>query len=258
MEIHILASGSKGNAISINTANKLILIDVGISYRSLKIKALESDINLDLVTDVLITHEHVDYIKGLLTFSKNHQGVNYYMTELTFKALDSKTKEYLSNVTFIKNDDTFTIDLVKVSTFKLSHDAVDPIGYVLENSNNQKLVVATDTGYIDEAYFNLLKGANLYILEANHEPGLLMDSRRPYLLKQRILGPSGHLSNNEAAWLINEFIKEIDKAIWAVAHISEDCNNEYLIEKAIVNILDDPTKIEVVYTSQETSEKIVL
>lgn len=257
MEIVILASGSKGNAVSIKSQNKQILVDIGITYRTLKSKAIESDLNLTKIEDVLITHEHIDHVKGLLVFSKNHSNVNYYMTEATFNALDQTTKANLKNIVIIESDNTFSIDNYKISTFKLSHDAADPIGYVIE-SNNKKIVIATDTGYIDEAYFSLLKAANLYVLEANHEPGLLMDSRRPYQLKQRILGPTGHLSNNEAAWLINEFIKDSVEATWAIAHISEDCNNNYLIEKAIVNILDDPTKIKIIYTSQDTSEKIIL
>jgi len=85
-----------------------------------------------------------------------------------------------------------------------------------------------------------------------------MNSRRPYYLKQRILGDTGHLSNQEAAWLINQFIQDIDKTIWAISHISEDCNTNYFIEKAIVDNLEDPTKLEIVYTSQETAGKIKL
>ena len=182
--------------------------------------------------------------------------VKTYISSGTYNNLDTKTKESLVNFEIIKTDQEIVFDMIKVTTYDLSHDANEPLGFVIES--NKKIVVATDTGYIDQKYFDLLKNANLYLLESNHEPSMLMDSRRPYYLKQRILGDKGHLSNDEASWLINEFIKDKDESIWAVAHISEDCNSIYNIEKSIVNIIEDPTKIEVLYTSQDTLEKIKL
>ncbi len=145
-----------------------------------------------------------------------------------------------------------------IMPFSLSHDAAEPISYVF-NSNNKKVVFLTDTGYVDHNYFDLLQNADLYILESNHDPEMLMNSRRPFHLKRRIVSELGHLGNNEAAWLINEFIKErTTNVVWAVAHISEDCNSIYKIEESIVKIVNDPTKIEVVYTSQATNERIKL
>lgn len=257
MEIDILASGSKGNAISITNNGNKILIDVGISYRSLVKKLKDSNIELKRITDVLITHEHSDHIKGLKIFAKNNRHVKYYLSKGTYESLDLETKALIENHKIISDGTVFNINEIKVRAFSLSHDAKEPIGYVLEKAN-KKMVLATDTGYIDEAYFEILKNADLYILEANHEPALLMDSNRPYHLKQRIISETGHLSNNEASWLINHFIRDIEQSIWAVAHISEDCNTTYSIEKSIVNIVEDPTKLRVVYTSQESTKKIVL
>lgn len=257
MEIDILASGSKGNAISITSNGSKILIDVGITYRNLVGKLNEANIQLKNIENVLITHEHSDHIKGLKVFAKNNQHIKYYLSKGTYNALDLETRGFIENHTIISDRDTFMINEINVSVFSLSHDASEPVGFVLER-DNKKVVLATDTGYIDEAYFNLLKNADLYILEANHEPELLMNSGRPYHLKQRIISETGHLSNNEASWLINHFIKEKDSSIWAVAHISEDCNTTYSIEKSIVSIVEDPTKLKVLYTSQEVTEKIIL
>lgn len=257
MEIVILASGSKGNAISITSNGSKILIDIGISYRNLVKKLNEEDISLKQIENVLITHEHSDHIKGLKVFAKNNSHVKYHLSRGTYDALDLETQQLISNHQIISDKDIFNINQVKVSVFSLSHDATEPIGFVLEREN-KKMVLATDTGYIDEAYFNLLSNADLYILEANHEPSLLMDSGRPYHLKQRIISETGHLSNNEASWLINHFIKDKEESIWAVAHISEDCNTTYSIEKSIVNIVEDPTKLKVLYTSQDSTEKIIL
>ena len=96
------------------------------------------------------------------------------------------------------------------------------------------------------------------MLEANHDPNLLMNSRRPFMLKKRIVGPQGHLSNTDACIALNQLIKGIDKTIWVVSHISEDCNTVLHIEKDIVKYIDDPTKIDVIYSSQESMDDIIL
>lgn len=241
----------------IRNENNYILFDIGISYLSLKQKMANLDMSPNYIRSLLITHEHSDHIKGLKTFIKIHPSVEVYITKGTYNALTSDIRSLIKNVNFISQEEQFNIYDFNIESYALSHDAKEPVGYVI-NINNKKIVLATDTGYIDESYFDLLKGANLYVLEANHCPQILMDSSRPFYLKQRILGQNGHLSNNEATWLINEFTKDIDESIWAVAHISEDCNTKYKIEKSIVDLVEDPNKLKILYTSQETLEVIKL
>lgn len=255
MEIIILASGSKGNAMNIKSNNSNILIDIGISYQVLKSKLKENMVDIKSIKHLFITHEHSDHIKGLQVFLKYHGDVTVYLSLGTYESLDTKTKELLINYVILKSDNTYEILNFKFETYGLSHDAKEPLGFVI-SSNNKKVVIATDTGYIDESYFDLLSNADFYLLEANHEPSLLMDSSRPYYLKQRIISEKGHLSNHEASYLIDKFIPDDKKAVWAVAHISEDCNNLHLIEKSIVRIIKDPTKVDVLFTSQTTSKVV--
>lgn len=257
MEVLILASGSKGNALIIKANNTKILVDIGITYPNFTKKTKNEDVNVNNISALFLTHEHSDHIKGLKRYLQNHPEVNVYLSKGTYDAIDLETRNLLINYKIIKSKDIIIYNELEVTVYDLSHDASEPVGYVFKY-NNKKAVIATDTGYIDEQNFEILKNADLYILEANHEPALLMDSKRPYYLKQRIIGTKGHLSNSEAAWLINEFIKESNNSTWAVAHISEDCNTEYHIEKSIVEIVEDPTKLEVLYTSQETMRKIKL
>lgn len=257
MEVNILASGSKGNSLIIKKNDTKLLVDIGISYQSLNKKLNEINLDPNNINHLLITHEHSDHIKGLRRLLIKHPNINVYLTKGTYNSLEFEVKELMKRYVIIKSEQSFLISNFNIETFSLSHDAKEPVGFVL-TKENKKIVIATDTGYIDEKYFELLKNANLYILESNHEPELLMNSRRPYYLKQRILGDTGHLSNHEAAWLINNFIKDIDESIWAISHISEDCNTNYYIEKAIVDNMDDPTKLKIIYTSQETAGKIIL
>jgi phosphoribosyl 1,2-cyclic phosphodiesterase len=160
------------------------------------------------------------------------------------------------NVHFIEADQSFMIYDLKIDTFMLSHDAAEPIGFVFYYED-KKMVLLTDSGYVDQSYFELLKDADLYILEANHHPTKLMQSQRPFLLKKRILGEKGHLSNEDACYLVNLFVKD-KPCKWVVAHISEDCNTILDIEEAIVKIFDDPTKVETFYASQEGLPVIVI
>jgi len=252
-----MASGSKGNAISIRHNNKQFLVDVGIGFQTLKKKLLEAKIDSSTIEAVLLTHEHQDHTRGLKTFLKSNPETCIYLTKGTYESLTTDVKEEMINYRFVKSEQVFSFLDLKATPFMLSHDAKEPVGYVIENAT-KKVVIATDTGYIDEAFYELLSNADLYVLEANHNPELLMKSSRPFVLKKRILGETGHLSNQDACLLINTFIKMKENSIWVVAHISEDCNTVLDIEKTIVSILDDPTKIEVKYASQTTLELIKL
>lgn len=259
MEILILASGSKGNATIIKSGKQKILIDIGISFLNLNKKLIEENISVNNLDALFITHEHQDHIKGLNTLLKKAIIKNIFISKGTYNSLPLDVRKLFPiNTIFIEAEKSFTYGDIEVTPFSLSHDAAEPISYIF-NSNNKKAVVLTDTGYVDQSYFKILKNADAYILEANHDAEMLMNSKRPFNLKRRIISEKGHLGNNEASWLINEFIKEREKSVvWAVAHISEDCNTTYKIEESIVKIVEDPTKLEVIYTSQETSRKIEL
>ncbi len=189
---------------------------------------------------------------------KNEKIKQIYLSQGTKKFVDKENiSNNFSNYNCIKADQTFNINDIKIKTVMLSHDANEPIGFIIY-ANNKKTVLITDTGYVDQSYFSDLKNADLYILEANHDPELLMSSRRPYHLKMRIISEKGHLSNDEASWLINHVVEDEYQTIWVVAHISEDCNTPYLFEKSLVKHINNPLKVNILYSSQETLETIKL
>lgn len=255
MEIRVLASGSKGNIVSLISGKSHLLIDIGISYTRTKKKFEEYKVDMESICAIILTHEHKDHSNGLRVFLKNHPNVVTYLTRGTMDGLDKETKEALENYIFIEPEKSFTINNLEIYPILISHDANEPIGVIAEN-NGKKAVFITDTGYVHKDYFNVIKDADFYYLEANHDELMLMQThKRPHHLKMRILGERGHLSNNEATKLLNEVISK-KRPIWAVAHISEDCNTEEKIEVACVKNFDDPFKVKLVYTSQESSEVI--
>ncbi|WP_162146881.1 MBL fold metallo-hydrolase [Acholeplasma granularum] len=256
MEVFVLASGSKGNITFVKNDIVSFFIDVGISYKKIvtKMKAYGEDISQ--VKTLFLTHEHSDHILGLLAFLKTGQIEDVYLTQGTLDALSDETKSLLPNVHIIKADEKFKFASFDVLPVLLSHDAKEPVGFRFD-WNNKSFVCLTDTGYVDQSYYEVLKDADLYLLEANHDPKRLLDSRRPFMLKQRILGIYGHLSNNEAAILMNRLIQN-KKAKWIIAHVSEECNDPFDIEKAIVDNFDDILKTEIIYASQESLPGIKL
>jgi len=256
VEVFILASGSKGNMAYLKVGDIRIFIDAGISYQKVKKKMAAYEENIFDVRSLLITHEHHDHVMGLKMLLKQAAIEDIYITKGTYNALPVDVVALFDRVHFVVADEPFAINDIKVSPFMLSHDAAEPVGYVVENEM-KKMVVLTDSGYVDQGYHELLSNADLYLLEANHHPTELMKSQRPFLLKKRILGERGHLSNDDAAWLINLFVKD-KPSKWVVAHISEDCNSELDIEESIVKFFDDPTKVEIFYASQESLPGIKL
>lgn len=258
MEVHILASGSKGNCAYIETDKHYMFVDVGISYLTLKEKIKKIGKDIEKINTLFITHEHIDHIKGLKTLLKAGHIERLYITKGTLDVLPADIKPFLPLETvIIAADEKYFLDGFLIKTFMLSHDAKEPVGFVFEYLD-KKIVFLTDTGYVDQSYDELLSNADLYILEANHDAYKLMHSARPFLLKRRILSEKGHLSNEDAVLLINKYVHKDKFAYWVAAHISEDCNTVLDIEEAVVKILDDPTKIELLISSQETLEVIKL
>ena len=249
MEVFVLASGSKGNMTYLKVGNIRLFLDAGISYLKVKKKMESYGENIYDVKTLLITHEHHDHIFGLKALLKQGAIEDVYMTKGTYNNLSQDLVDLMPEIHLIEADLSFTLGEVKVTPFMLSHDAAEPVGFVIEN-HVKKMVLLTDTGYVDQSYYPLLLNADLYILEANHNPFTLFQSARPFLLKKRIAGEKGHLSNEDAAYLMNQLVQNrISK--WVVAHISEDCNSIDDIDIAIVKAMDDPTKVEVFYASQE-------
>jgi len=258
MNVKILASGSKGNCLLIESNNNYIMIDVGISFKKIKEKISKINVKEEAIKALFITHEHKDHIAGLKMLLTKLKGIKVFLTAGTYKALKMDVIEILDNFVIIKSEEEIMLkNEILIIPFELSHDANEPVGFIIKKGK-KKIVLITDTGYVDEYYYNMLKNADLYILEANHSAKMLINSNRPQAIKMRILGEKGHLSNDDASWLINEFTKNKDYAIWVVAHISDDCNSLGEIKKTINKIIENPAKLKILYSSQETLENIKL
>ncbi len=229
MKVCVLSSGSKGNTTYIETNQAKILIDAGNSSKYILEKLTSLNVNPSDLDAILITHIHVDHVKGLPVLLKRINPC-VYMTEKMYPYLD-----YIENYHLIDTE-TFDIKDIHVEVIHTSHDTEDSLGYII-NNEDKSLVYITDTGYINRKYFDLLSNRNLYIMESNHDVEMLNNGKYPFELRQRILSDKGHLSNYDSAKYLAKFIGDKTKYI-LLAHLSEENNTEELAYKTLTDRLN--------------------
>ena len=186
------------------------------------------------ISGVLITHEHLDHYKGADVFCKSYD-IPLYLNYSTYSVIKHKVSG-VRNVNIIENTE-FSIGGLDIKTFKLPHDASEPIGYSVIYKG-KKISVATDMGYVSDEIFNNLKDSNVILIESNYNEELVKMSPYPYFLKDRILSSFGHLSNEDCSNAIVELIKNFPKKI-VLGHLS--CTNNFpeLAYQTAKNILSD-------------------
>lgn len=219
MKICVLSSGSKGNTTYIESSNTKILIDAGNSSKYIIESLNRLNINIEEIDAILITHVHIDHIKGLQTLIKKINPC-IYITEKMYPYLD-----FITNYSIIK-EDIIKIKDLEINVIKTSHDTEDSVGYIV-NNQDKSVVYITDTGYINRKYNNILKNKNIYIFESNHDVEMLSNGKYPFELRQRILSDKGHLSNYDSAKYLSQYIGANTKYI-LLAHLSEENNTEEL------------------------------
>src|SRR5690554_2148837 len=229
MRFYVIASSSKGNVSYLDVGNKKILIDVGISYTKIKKALKDIGINIKDITDVFITHEHSDHVKGLNMLLK-YTKPKLHMSLGTKQALNLKY-----DINIIKAFKEIKFENLNVLPLPVSHDANEPLGFLFTNKIS-KIAYITDTGYISKDVRDKIENATVYYLETNHDPYLLSNSGRLFYLINRILNEKGHLSNYDAAYYFAKMLG--DKTTHIVfAHVSQDCNTTKHIEDTYREVL---------------------
>lgn len=229
-----LFSGSTGNCTYISTENTKILIDAGVSCSKIS-KALEElDTNLDEIDAILITHEHSDHTKGLVTISKKYH-VPIYTSEKTWKSMDSLNIAETCKLFFTPNEE-FEIGDFKIFPFSIPHDAADPCGFSIL-TEDKKITLATDIGHLTKEIISQMEHSDILLIESNYDTETLKCGSYPYFLKERILGENGHLSNEIASKAISYLCKNgVNNII--LGHLSKENNFPELAYQTVVNELN--------------------
>ncbi len=246
MKVCVLSSGSKGNSTLITTNKIKILIDLGTTCAYIEKTLQKINIDANEISGILVTHIHMDHIKGLKVFIKKYDPVIY----VTEKLLPLLEKEIGSFRYKLYNGVKEYIEDLEINVIKTSHDAEESIGFIIKHES-ASLVYITDTGYINKKYFDILKNNNVYILESNHDVKMLMDGPYPYYLKQRVNSDKGHLSNKQASSYLCKFIGNNTKKI-IFAHISEHNNTE---EKVIETFNEELRKNNISFSNIQIAKQ---
>ena len=247
MRLCSIASGSSGNCIYVGSEEAHVLVDVGISGKSIE-KGLNSlDLTGKDVDGILITHEHSDHIKGLGVISRKY-GIPIYTTGGTADAMlrmKSLGKMPEGLIHEIREDEPFEIKDLTVNPFTIPHDAAQPVGYRLE-CGEHSVGIATDLGKYNDYIVKNLENLDAVLLEANHDIRMLQVGKYPYYLKQRILGDKGHLSNELSGRLLCDILHDNLKHIM-LGHLSKENNYARLAYETVkleVTLADNEYKGE--------------
>ncbi len=230
----VLASGSRGNATYISDGRTAILVDAGLSGIEIQRRMAAKDLDPNRLAAILVSHEHADHIQGVGVLSRR-LGLPVYINEGTRNASGTTLGKLAGRHSFACGQ-TFGIGSLTIHPFSISHDAEDPSGFTI-TCDQAKIGLATDLGIVTGVVKTHLRACDILILEANHDPQMLIEGPYPWPLKQRIRGRSGHLSNDDAAALVARLHHERLAHI-VLAHLSEENNTPQKARGAVEAILN--------------------
>ncbi|MFC1692837.1 MBL fold metallo-hydrolase [Candidatus Latescibacterota bacterium] len=238
MKICILGSGSKGNAIYLESRGTALLIDQGFSHTEMK-KRLESrGLDEGKIKGIIVSHEHIDHMKGVgITARKLDVPVYGTSGTLNGKAKIFNDGEDGETLVPIESGVLLKLDPFEILPFSVSHDANEPVQFCI-NSGKKKVTTATDLGFVSTLVEQCLKNSDLVVIEANHDVNMLRNGPYSWELKQRIMSRMGHLSNRNAAETLFNITSQNGNPQAVLAHISEENNHPELAEKEVRELFE--------------------
>ncbi|PYS10717.1 MAG: MBL fold metallo-hydrolase [Acidobacteria bacterium] len=205
----------------------------------------------DGVDAVLITHEHNDHSVGLKTLVKDLP-IQVFMTWGTITALQGDEHELNgANIVQVLPGVPFKIADTEIMPFSVPHDAAQPVAFSL-TCGGVKVSQLTDIGCLPDHVADRLRGSQMLILESNHDLEMLRAGPYPWVLKQRLMGRYGHLSNTAVARFIREqYDGEADHVV--LAHLSSKNNHPEIARQEAALALRDRglSTVRLTITSQD-------
>lgn len=232
MRVCLLASGSKGNAIYIETRESRVLVDAGLSAREIETRLASLGVSATELHGVLLTHEHSDHSRGLGPLVRRYR-LPLFAHPQTLKALPRLGK--VEDVREFDSGSRLHFRDLEIEAFSVTHDASAPVGFTFTGAEGQ-VGIATDLGIATRLVKDSLQKSRVLILESNHDEEMLRDGPYPWPLKQRVRSNHGHLSNAASADLLDALLWEGLEAVF-LAHLSEVNNLPALAEASAQKVL---------------------
>jgi len=250
VKLTILGSGSSGNCAYVETDEARVLEDAGFSVRQIRQRLASIGRAPENLTAIFITHEHSDHITGLGGLA-DKLGIPVYCNRATKEEIE-RIGGVRAEFRLFTTGGSFEVGDITVETFTIPHDAQDPVGYLLRTPT-ANLGFATDLGHVTRLVAERIRAAHALVLEANHDVKMLQDCpRRPWSLKQRILGRHGHLSNEAAADCVADIMTPELRHLY-LGHLSSECNKPELARRVVQKRLTDigATHVRLELTAQQ-------
>jgi len=232
LKISILASGSKGNSVYIETGETRLLIDAGLSATEIIKRLATIGVDSSSLHGILVSHEHSDHTRGAGILAHKLK-IPVIISSQTAAVCESLLKK--CEITGFESGCSFSFRDLSIDPFQTTHDTVDPVGFIIESVEG-RYGHATDFGIVTRLVTEKLKQCRALLIEANHDEEMLLNGPYPSHLKQRIKSRHGHISNNESMGLLRELLHERLEGVF-LAHLSETNNDPKLPWNAAERLL---------------------
>ncbi len=228
----VLGSGSSGNCAVVSTGRTTLLIDAGLSAKQISLRLAIAGFDPAKIDGILLTHEHQDHTGGLEVFCRK-RSIPLFCTALTQESISGSLGFKVPPTwRIMSTGSAFEFQDIRIECFPVPHDAVDPVGLIIEDADS-RLGVLSDVGHITNLIKDRLKGSDSLFVEANYDTQLLeADTKRPWATKQRISSRHGHLSNDQVAELMAELAHEALHHV-VLGHLSDDCNDPVVAAESV-------------------------
>jgi phosphoribosyl 1,2-cyclic phosphodiesterase len=222
-----LSSGSSGNCYYVGNGFHGILIDAGISASSIRKFLKDIGISIQSIMGVLITHNHIDHIRGLEVLTRKNSLPAFTTGKIWKSILTHHMKISTDCIREIPLQQKFHLAGFDIEAFPVHHDAPETIGFHITCSE-KRITVATDLGHICETAAPYIQAANLLVIESNYDEQMLMNGSYPFFLKARIKSDHGHLGNHQTSAFLAENLTDNLSHI-CLAHLSKNNNTPAIV-----------------------------
>jgi phosphoribosyl 1,2-cyclic phosphodiesterase len=267
VRVHILGSGSEGNAVLLESDKQRVLVDAGFGIRELTRRLKVVDVAPESISALIVTHEHIDHVRGAGAAARRWNWP-VYATAGTLKAKGSdhrrvadgrgtmgeasipisvaieprsgadgtrRKKRVVKHV--VDTNSALLLDDFSIRFIKAPHDAREPVSLVATTrSTGERVGIAYDVGHISERFIRSFSECDVLLLESNHDSQLLRTGPYPWSVKQRVAGPNGHLSNAECALMARDCVHGGLRHL-VLCHLSQINNRPELALRAMRSAL---------------------
>jgi phosphoribosyl 1,2-cyclic phosphodiesterase len=242
-----LNSGSNGNCYYIGNGEEAVFVDAGLSCRETELRMKRLGLDMKRVKAIFISHEHSDHILGVSTLVAKYQ-IPVYVSQPTLKEAGFwKIRKF--TIPFTARQ-AIEIGKLRITAFSKKHDACDPHSFVVSESKTH-IGVFTDIGSPCDQLIHYFKQCHAAFLEANYDVDMLEKGRYPFVLKKRIRGGSGHLSNHQAFELYTNHRPAFMSHL-LLSHLSKENNKPELVE-SLFNSIPTDTRVIIASRYQESA-----